>query len=248
MRTGMTTSGKTIATPTTKRRTSWGGRRVGAGRPRQNTKHFASHARRPSHRRDHPCHVTLRLLEGVPSLRGSRLFRRLRAAFQRGRDRFGLRLVHYSVQGNHIHLIVEAQDKRALSRGMQKLTVRLARAVNRVHARRGKVFSRRYFSRPLLTPLQVRRALVYVLFNERRHLRQRKLSLPPWWLDKCSSAFEFDGFVFHPEMPRPKLIGHETTVPPRTPLLKTRWRRLGLVRLEEEPGERLSGERWHALT
>jgi REP element-mobilizing transposase RayT len=214
----------------------WGGRRVGAGRPRRSGKNFASHARRPAHRREHPVHVTLRVAEDAPSLRGSRLIRRLRAAFRLGRDRFGFRLAHYSVQGNHIHLIVEAHDKRALKRGLQGLAVRLARAVNRVHARRGRVFSRRYYAKPLLTPLQVRRALVYVLFNERRHLRQRRLSLPPWWLDSCSSAREFDGFAVHPELPPPQLIGNETTMPPSTELLRTRWRRLGLVRLEEEPG------------
>jgi REP element-mobilizing transposase RayT len=163
-----------------------------------------AHLARPKHSRHAPVHVTWRVREGAPSMRGSRLFRRLRAAFRLGRERFGFRLVHYSVQGNHLHLIVEAWDKRALSRGLQGLGIRVARAVNRVGGTRGKVFTERYHARALLTPLEVRRALVYVLFNERHHLAQRQRSLPPWHLDGCSSAAEFDGFIAHPELPVPK--------------------------------------------
>jgi REP element-mobilizing transposase RayT len=225
-----------MATPwgTHARALLWGGKRAGAGRPKK-TAETVPHARRPGHAEAHPVHVTLHVRKGVPSLRGSRLFRRLRTAFQQGRERFGFRLAHYSVQGNHLHFIAEAQDQRALSRGMQGLAIRIAKAVNRVHARRGTVFSERYFSRALKTALHVRRALVYVLFNERHHLAQCGLSLPPWWLDACSSAAEFTGFIVHPELPDPPLISQETTAPARTYLLSTAWRRLGRIRIEEEP-------------
>jgi len=118
---------------------------------------------------------------------------------------------------------------------MQGLAIRIAKAVNRVHSRSGTVFTERYFSRPLTTPLHVRRALVYVLFNERHHLAQRGLSLPPWWLDSCSSAAEFTDFFVDPDLPAPPLIGRETTVPARTMLLGTAWLRLGRIRIEEEP-------------
>jgi REP element-mobilizing transposase RayT len=214
---------------------TWGGRRAGAGRPKKSAE-TVSHAARPRHSKHHPLHVTLRLLPGRPSLRGSRLFRRLRAAFRAARERFGFTLSHYSVQGNHLHLLVEANDRRALSRGVQGLAIRVARAVNRVHARRGRVFAERYHARALRTPLEVRRALVYVLFNERHHLAQRGLSLPPWWMDPCSSASEFSGFRPLPELPPPHLVPHHTTVPPRFYLLRTGWRRRhGPISLEETP-------------
>lgn len=213
---------------------SWGGKRKGAGRPKR-TAETVEHGERPRHSRHHPVHVTLRVRDDVPSLRESRVFSRLRGCFAKGRDRFGFRLANYSVQGNHVHLIVEAHDKRALTRGLQGLKIRLARAVNRACSRQGKVFAERYHARPLKSPREVRRALVYVLFNERHHLASRGLSVAPWSLDSCSSAREFAGFVFHPELPRPERREHETTLPARCYLLRVGWRRHGLIRLEEGP-------------
>jgi REP element-mobilizing transposase RayT len=99
-----------------------------------------------------PLHVTLRVRPGVPTLRRHHMYRTLRAAFRRGRERFGFRLVHYSVQGNHLHFICEADDRRALARGMQGLAVRIARRVNRVAGRRGRLFADRYHLHVLATP------------------------------------------------------------------------------------------------
>jgi REP element-mobilizing transposase RayT len=168
-------------------------------------------------------------------LRGSKLFRRLRSAFAKARDRFGMTLAHYSVQGNHVHLIVEANDRRALTRGVQGLAIRIAKAVNRLHERRGSVFDERYHARALRTPIQVRRALVYVLFNERHHLAQRGLSLPAWWLDPCSSAHESSDIAWHAELPRPSPIAQTSTSPPRFYLLKVGWKRYGALRFDEAP-------------
>lgn len=211
---------------------TWGGARKGAGRPKRSGETVA-HGLRPAHSRHTPVHVTLRVREGVPSLRGSQLFRRLRSCFAKARERFGFRLAHYSVQGNHLHLIAEACDRRALTRGLQGLAIRLARAVNRVHSRQGRVFAERYHARSLGSPREVRRALVYVLFNERHHLAAGGRSLPPWWLDECSSAREFQGFTLHPDLPWPAIIPHETTVPALCYLLRVGWRRHGPIRPEE---------------
>lgn len=223
-----------VTPPENSARCTWGGRRPGAGRKR-NSSRSVPHTARPPHPRRYPLHVTWHLRPGVPSLRGSRLMRRLRSSFAKARDRFGFRLTQYSVQGNHLHLIAEAVDKRALSRGLQGLGIRIAKAVNRVHSRRGPVLSERYFARELKTWLEVRRALVYVLFNDRRHLAQRGLSLPPWCLDPCSSAREFASFRSHPELPAVPFIGHWTTAPPRTSLLRFGWLNLGRIGIEEEP-------------
>ena len=196
---------------------------------------MVTHGRRPPQSTLYPVHVTMRLRPGVPSLRGSRLFRRLRASFAQARNRFGMRLTNYSVQGNHLHLIVEASGEAALSRGMQGLNIRIAKAVNRVHARRGPVFEQRYYARPLTTRLQVRRALVYVLFNDRHHLASRRLSLPHWWLDRCSSAHEFHGFIPEPELPPRPPPEYVTTVEPLGYLLRIGWQRYGRIALHETP-------------
>ena len=93
----------------------------------------------------------------------------LRGALAAGGCGAAFRLVHSSVQGNHLHLVVEAHDKLSLSRGMQGLAVRVARAVNRAARRKGRVFADHYFARELKTPAEVRRAVRYVLDNFLHH-------------------------------------------------------------------------------
>jgi REP element-mobilizing transposase RayT len=119
-------------------------------------------------------HVTLRLLPEVPTLRRHRMWTVLRERFRAGKDRFGFRLVDFSVQSNHIHLVCEGNDKRALSRGMQGLAIRLAKGINKQLGRRGKVFACRYHARQLHSPTETRNALIYVLGNYARHA-----NLPP---------------------------------------------------------------------
>ena len=89
----------------------------------------------------------------------------------RGSDRFGFRLIHYAVMGNHVHMIVEANDRRALGRGMKGLGVRIARSLNRMMQRRGKILSDRYHQHILRTPTEVKNARHYLLTNAERHYR-----------------------------------------------------------------------------
>ena len=190
---------------------TWGGARKGAGRPPKRNVAGVSHLRRPALSRLHPTHVTLRIVAGLPSLRRWRLFTEVSRALARGQDRFGFRLVHFSVQSNHLHLIAEAADRRSLSRGLQGLSVRVARAVNRHLERTGRLFADRYHARALKTPRSVYFALRYVLLNARKHLRggihpssplarsragtaEPSASVPPGFVDTRSSAPWFDGF------------------------------------------------------
>jgi hypothetical protein len=123
-------------------------------------------------------------------------------ALAHGQQRFGFRLVHYSVQSNHLHLIAETEDTRSLARGLQGLCVRIARAINHQLSRTGRVFADRYHARALRTPRAVRFALRYVLLNARKHQQHDRSSgiggteqtLPPGFIDACSSAPWFDGF------------------------------------------------------
>ena len=143
-----------------------GGPRPGSGRPRG---HRTSHAARPQFGKPTPVHVTLRLQPHVWTLRSRRSFRRIRRCFEQARGRFGARLVEYSVQGNHLHLILEAEDSVALSRGMQGLAIRLARTLNALMGRKGRVFDDHYHSRLLRTPTELVRAIRYVLGNAAHH-------------------------------------------------------------------------------
>ena len=158
---------------------TWGGRREGAGRPRRATS-GVSHQTRPQHARRFPLHVTWRIRREVGSLRTDKRFLRIQRAFRYGGDRFGLRLIEFSVQSNHVHLIVEAEDKRALSRGLQGLAIRVAKGVNRASNRRGRVLADRYHARPLRTPTEVRRAIHYVLRNLQHHTGEDPLYIDPY--------------------------------------------------------------------
>lgn len=73
----------------------------------------------------------MRVREGLPSLRSDKLmFSAIRSAIGLG-HKSNFRVVHFSVQSNHLHLIVEAHDETALSRGMQSLGHRMAHAIHR---------------------------------------------------------------------------------------------------------------------
>jgi REP element-mobilizing transposase RayT len=109
----------------------------------------------------------------VWNLRSGRSFRRIRRAFEKSRGRFGARLIEFSVLGNHLHLIVEADSSESLSRGMQGLCIRLARALNKLMSRAGKVFADHYHSRLLRSPTELVRAIAYVLGNFAHHFGGR---------------------------------------------------------------------------
>jgi REP element-mobilizing transposase RayT len=186
------------------------------------------HRARPLHNERHPVHVTLRAVSRLPSLRAQRVFVALRRALPRT-ARSWFRVVHYSVQGDHVHLLVEAADKAALSRGVVGLSVRFARAVNRVVRRRGQVWGDRHHMRALRTPREVRYAMVYVIMNWRKHDPRAK------GLDPCSSAAMFDGWKTPPSSGPPSFEHDSPASPPTTWLARVGWKRHGLVALHERP-------------
>jgi len=152
---------------------TWGGARVGAGRPKGTRRsERMPHTTRPVVSRHKPHHVTVRVARGTWNLRSQRCFGPIRAALAAVVDRPGFRVVHFSVQHNHIHLVTEASDRRALGNGMRALLIRVARGLNAVMKTRGRRFSDRYHEHVLATPNEVRNALRYVLGNRAHHLAQ----------------------------------------------------------------------------
>jgi REP element-mobilizing transposase RayT len=148
---------------------TWGGRRPGAGRKPKNARAGVAHLTRPALAPRFPVHVTWRMDREVWNLRSRRCFSVMQRAMYAGALRFGFRLVHYAVMGNHVHLIVEAPDRRALGRAMKGLGVRVARALNRVMKRQGRVIGDRYHAHVLKTPAEVKRARAYQVANARHH-------------------------------------------------------------------------------
>ena len=189
-----------------------GGRRAGAGRKKSKASGMP-HLRRAEVAARHPVHVTLRVARGCWNLRSRRAMRALEAAFHAGRERFGFRLIHYSVLGNHLHLITEAAGKDSLTRGMKGLEVRLARALNRLMRRKGRVFGDRYHSHILKTPREAARALRYVLLNFAHHAKAWGEQVSATFIDPCNSV-------------RYLAVDPDDAAPvagPRTWLLRTGW-------------------------
>jgi REP element-mobilizing transposase RayT len=206
-----------------------GGARRGAGRKPSGAKAGVRHARRGSLGGSAPVLITMKLLAGVANLRNQRRFRVVLAALGKASERLGTRIVEFSVQHDHVHLVVETKDERSLSRAMQGLSVRLARALNRSLGRRGKVFKERFHHRALATPRQVRNALAYVLCNARKH---RVAPATSGWLDPFSSASSFSGWTTN-------AVGElaaRLTAQPRTWLLRIGWRRTGMLHPDHTPG------------
>ena len=185
------------------------------------------HRRRELHVRYCPAHLTLRASANLPSLRGERLFANVRASLAAA-STASFRVCEFSVQTDHLHLIVEADGPQAFRGGVRGLVVRLAKAINRTLRRRGVVWGDRYHVRLLRTPREVRNALVYVLNNWKKHLRG------VGGFDPRSSAAWFTGW-----RGRTGAVGSPMR-PARTWLASVGWRIRGLIDPREAP-RRTSG-------
>jgi REP element-mobilizing transposase RayT len=220
----------------------WGGTRKGAGRTRK-VQGRTPHRARPRHYHGHPVHVTLRARFGP--LRSQVLYPTIRLAIQRAAHARpeAFRVVHYSVQSNHVHLLVEAGDRRALSAGVRGLAVRIALYLNGILMRKGPVWADRWHGRALTSPREVRHALVYVLANFRKHGGRGTGA----GIDPYSSGPWFDGWrEWHPTSgaaprfagrapPRSVAEGGAPVTPARSWLLSRGFRRAGLVSWSEAP-------------
>ena len=201
--------------------------RRGVGRPRK--KGSISHRARPVFDGGRsPVHVTLRMARTTPNLRSQRGFRCVEHALREEARRGELRVVHYSVQGNHVHLVVEAADRVVLSRRMQGFSIRLARRINRdvMRRKRGTVLGQRYHARVLSTPSEVRHAIAYVLFNRARHVKTTERGL----LDPYSSARLETHFAHEVRIPKwSPGTGPPPVSAPSVWVLRTGYRRAGRI-------------------
>ncbi|MBL8898175.1 MAG: transposase, partial [Planctomycetes bacterium] len=198
-----------------------GGKRKGAGRKPKNAEPGMPHRQRAKKKRHEPLHVTVSLADGLPSLRRGGALKLVLAALSASSNRHGMRIVQYSIQRDHLHLLVEAEARECVARGMNALLSPLARALNKLWGRRGKVFSERYHDEVISTPTQARNALRYVLQNGKKH----GVVLPSS-IDLCSSAPVFDGWMERPSIASvPAALVVAAVAPASTWLLTAGWRR-----------------------
>ena len=224
--------------------TTRGDTRIGkarGGRPLKGPRRAAGHRRRIRFKAYQPVHVVMRVLPEIGTLRQRLMYLAIRSASIVAARRTDARIVHISLQRTHIHLIVEAQDYRALAKLMQGFQISAAKLINRAHhkarkldgRRRGRVFADRYHCEVITSPRQMRNALGYVLNNWRKHGEDRAARAPR--VDPFSTGGQFDGWR---DLRRgdagtgdPPLIARAAT----TWLLKTGWRQYGLIGCSEVP-------------
>ena len=180
-------------------------------------------------------HITLKWCAGLPGLREVGADRVIRAAFRASNaKKKGLRIVDYSIQRNHIHMICEADDERSLSRAMQGVKVRIARRLNRLWERSGTVFADRYHREDLKTPSQVRNCIRYVLQNRFRHSLSASCANPQH-PDPFSSGQWFTGWQEAHLSVTPEDLAGAPVEEPQTWLLSTGWKLKGLLSIKDLP-------------
>jgi putative transposase len=159
------------------------------------------------------------------------------------------RIVQYSVQRDHVHLIVEAADTRSLSSGVRSVAIRIARYVNDLLARRGRLWADRWHGRALRSPREVHHAMLYVLANFRKHAgRAMRAGVDPY-----SSGVWFDGWRewrldsgvppplaeaagwFMAESGELRECGMASWFAPQTWLARIGWKRRGLLGIGDAP-------------
>ena len=214
-------------------------RAKGGGRKPKSARAGVAHDKRPDLSSRHPVHVTLTTVPEVGSLRTKAAYAAVRRALQCSmgwsRTRGQFRVCHMSIQGNHIHMLVEASDQGALSRGMQGFSISCAKQINAALGRRGKVFADRFHERILRTPREVRTCLNYCMNNWRHHGFSK--AFPRLRVDPYSTGPLLDGWrdhrglVFIP-LDRPYL----PVWFPKTWLLDRGWRMHGLLNPWAVPG------------
>ncbi len=217
-------------------RATHGGKREGAGRKKNRRGHDAPHRARPELSARHPVHIVLRTLVRV-SWRTRDYYQFVQQALLGTLGRTDFRIVHVSIQNNHLHLLVEAADRKALTHGMQSFTIRLARIVHARVGGVGKVFAFRYHATQIKTARHARHALAYVLNNWRRHNQDwengREVRAQ---LDEFSSAISFDGWARGRRFRVPEGYDPLAVSTPKTSLLKFDWQNYGLIQPWEKPG------------
>lgn len=224
-----------------------GGKRPGAGRPAKGPRSSERHETRPRLKRHEPVHVVMRASRAVGALRKRDIYKATRRAILTTLKRDDFRIVHLSLQGTHVHMLVEADNRLALARGMKAFGISAAKHINAAlprdangERRRGSVFPDRYHAQIIRTPRQARHCLAYVLNNWRKHGENRLKIAKDWPIDPFSSAPSFRGWrdIDAQAIEWPRTYEPLPVWAPKTWLLREGWKKYGLISSREVPSRK----------
>jgi putative transposase len=210
-----------------------GGKRRGAGRKPIGPRRRVPHRRREAFSAHQPLHVTMRILDEVGRLRIRKVLRAIAQAMAVVAGRTDFRMVHCSIQDNHLHAMCEANSREALSSGIAAFKTSAGRRINRHLDRGGTVFADRYHVEIVRTPTQARAALCYVMNNWRKHGADRGSQA---WVDPFSTGMHFRGWRETPQIAIPPDAELLPYTPPKTWLLREGWKKCRPISLFERPG------------
>jgi REP element-mobilizing transposase RayT len=226
---------------------TWGGKRRGAGRPPKGARSSEPHQARVRFSSPTPVHITLRVVAPIATLRRPDAYHAIRRSMYTVVEKSDFRIVHISIERDHLHLLVEADDHESLWEGLRAFESSAAQRLNRAISlatgtrRRGKVFGDRYHARLIMSPTQARNTISYILNNWRRHGCDRGMETMFWDVDYYSSGPSFDGWkeldhspFLYPAPDYPRL----SVCRPKTWLMKTGWRQAGPISMRDIPGPR----------
>ncbi len=217
------------------------------------------HEKRPVFASERVVHITLRAERAVGGLRTRACYRAIREAVVTMLPHDDCRIVQLSIQRTHVHLLVETDSSRALSRGMQAFQISAAKHINAAVSgagswwerrrmasppkrRKGRVFTDRYFARLITSPLQARRELAYVLNNWRKHGEDHRAVARGWRIDPFSTGWAFVGWseLEHEQWAwsKPPLYEPIPVHAARSWLMRVGWKRYGGIGMREVPSAR----------
>jgi len=217
-----------------------GGKRKGAGRPPKGERSLTSHAKSPLVTRHDPLMITVKVRKDIPNLRNKKTLALFQSVLRAMRDFDGFRVVHYSLQRDHIHLIVEGDSTEAVSKGMQSLLIRFARAINRMLGRSGPVLADRYHAEEMKSPRETKNKLAYTLCNANKHGEAIGVGME---LDRFSSAPVFPGWTELARAEVRDVTEQDVVSAPTSWRLTKGWRKHGLICPRFVPGRSKSKQR-----
>lgn len=147
-----------------------------AGRPASNDKGIR-HTRRERITKQSALHFTIKVRENKADIKNKRLLKILHHAIKRARLK-KLKVLHYSLEYNHVHLLVEARDNQIIHQGMQAFGISFAKAINKIKFLKGRVYKNRYHFRKITSLRDYKNVLLYIFRNGIKHKRTQSLFDP----------------------------------------------------------------------
>lgn len=142
-----------------------------AGRPAIHDKGIR-HTVRPRIHKTTMLHLTIKVRENKADIKNKRILKLLHHAIKRARLQ-RLKVLHYTLEYNHVHLLVEATNNQILHKGMQAFGITFSKWINRLKLRKGTVYKHRYHFHALRSTRERKNALNYIFTNGVKHGRTR---------------------------------------------------------------------------